>query len=79
MGGKRNDTDLVAAFLAKGGNVQRVAEGETNGMDRRDWRAATRGEPIRQRFTEEQLAEQRMERVREAYHVGGRSAALEAL
>lgn len=77
---KSNDhADLVAAFLAKGGKVQALPEDATNGMTGRDWyqaaRAPNAAEP---EYTEEQRAEQFMERVREGFHTGGREGAMRA-
>jgi hypothetical protein len=36
--------DLVTAYLGNGGAVSRVGVGETNGMRKRDWDRAIRGE-----------------------------------
>ena len=40
-----NTSDLVAAFLAKGGKVAKVASDATNGMTSRDWHRAARDVP----------------------------------
>lgn len=43
-----NDTsDLVAAFLARGGTVTRCATGADSGFSSRDWHKAVRGETSR--------------------------------
>jgi hypothetical protein len=69
------DADLIAAFLAKGGKVT-AAQAAAYGVDPsadRERRANERAERM------VQSAERYAENVREAYHVGGRSAAIEAM
>ncbi len=78
MSRKDSHADLVAAYLAKGGKVKRVAEDASNGMTARDWYLAARGD-LQTAESDEQIAEREAERVREAYHVGGRTAALDEL
>ena len=36
-------SDLVAAFMAKGGTVQKLGVSATNGMTQRDWNDQVRG------------------------------------
>ncbi len=74
------DASLVAAFLAKGGQVSTIQPAPAYGVDPnidRERRAAERA----QRMVEnaEHASERYMENVREAYHVGGRGAAVEAM
>lgn len=69
---------MKAAFAAKGGSVTQVAAGEGLNLTGRDWYVAARA-PQSERYSAEQASEQYMERVREAAHVGGRSAAIEAM
>lgn len=72
---------MKAAFLAKGGQVERVPEQQPSYTDA-EWAKIVRtqhhGVPVN-RPTPEQQAERRMEQVREANHTGGRKAAIEAL
>lgn len=77
---------MKAAFLAKGGKVQTIAEGETNGMTPRDWRKAVQNPGYMHIKTDadayaqiERDAENYMQRVRDAAHMGGRAGALDAL
>lgn len=66
---------MKAAFLAKGGKITRVAEGEGAGLTNADWRQALRtpgrfdarrlGEQIADEDEQERLAEQAAERARE--------------
>ena len=71
---------MKAAFLAKGGAVKVAPVGIASGVDkdvdkakRAEARAAARYERT------EQEAEQFAESVREAYHTGGRHAAIDAM
>ena len=70
-----SDADRIAAYIAARG-VTKVAQGESNGMTARDWRDAASDKGHR---AVEHNAEREAEAVREAYHVGGRSAALDVL
>jgi len=71
-----NHSDLVAAFLARGGAVRVVSESEGANLSGRDWRELTTGA---RRSAASDDGERVMEQVREAYHAGGRFAAIEAL
>lgn len=71
---------LKAAFLAKGGAVTVAPAGLAYGVDPEADKAKRRAERERREYEAiEHAAERRMERVREAYHVGGRRAAQDAL
>lgn len=73
------DADRIAEFMARKG-VTQVAPGIAYGIDAeadKAKRLAARRE--REAFEIENAAERRMETVREAYHTGGRSAALRAM
>tara|TARA_R110000868_G_scaffold292846_2_gene553373 strand:- start:110 stop:355 length:246 start_codon:yes stop_codon:yes gene_type:complete len=69
-----------AAFLARGGAVTVASDGIAYGVDREADKAKRLAE--RDRLEAElslQECERHAERVREAYHVGGRNGALAAL
>lgn len=74
-----SDDDLVASFLAERG-VTQVATAPAYGVDR-DADKARRIEARERRMADEaeRYSEQRAEYVRDAAHVGGRSAAFEAM
>ncbi len=75
-----NTDDLIAAFLAKGNKVTKVAEGQGLGLTDRQWyRKSTDAGIPASRYSDEQMAEQRMEQVREAAHMGGVAAVNEVL
>lgn len=64
--------ELKAEFEARGGQVKKVPVGATCGMGASDWKRAVRGEPPRASasyITDEQRAEQAMERGREEAHM----------
>lgn len=73
---------MKAAFLAKGGAVERVPEGRAYGIDPEADKADRKA---RRQFERdvldgmEQASERRMEMVRDAAHIGGRSAAIDAM
>ena len=76
--------DAIAAFLAKGGSVRKIATGEGAGVTDRQWYAASQGNlDLRSKLNgsdDERLAERRMETFRETRHVGGSvSEALDAM
>lgn len=76
----RELAELKAAFLAKGGAVTQAAPGIAYGVDAEADKAKREAE--RDRLEAErslQECERHAERVREAYHMGGRSAAMDAL
>lgn len=76
----KNTSDLVAAFLAKGGAIKTVAQGEGLGLTARQWyRKSTDAGIPASRVSAEQHAEQRMEQVREAALMGGIAAVNEVL
>lgn len=66
-----------AAFLAKGGAVTQAAPAVAYGVDPAADKA--RRKEARAAECAEHASERRSEQVREAYHVGGRRAALEVL
>lgn len=73
------DAERIAAFLAAKG-VTVVAPGLAYGVDAAADKVKRAAERERHRHeASEQHSERRMERVREAYHTGGRRAATEAL
>ncbi len=83
---KTNTNDLIAAFLAKGGKIQTVAQGESLGLTDRQWYrkgtdAGLSGRVVAGEFLPDsvQAAEQRMEQVREAALMGGVAAVNEVL
>ena len=76
---KTNTNDLIAAFLAKGGKVQTVAQGEGMGLTDRQWYRKGTDAGIAPRYTREQLSEQHTEQVREAALMGGVAAVNEVL
>ena len=76
---KTNTDDLIAAFLAKGGKVQTVAQGEGMGLTDRQWYRKGTDAGIAPRYTREQLSEQHTEQVREAALMGGVAAVNEVL
>jgi hypothetical protein len=76
---KTNTNDLIAAFLAKGGKVQTVAEGAGMGLTDRQWYRKGTDAGIAPRYTREQLSEQHTEQVREAALMGGVAAVNEVL
>jgi hypothetical protein len=53
----KTSADAIAAFLAKGGKVSKVAAGASNGMTARDWHKAARDDDR----TVNRLIEQRIE------------------
>lgn len=59
-----SDADLVAAFLAKGGQVKQAREGQGLGLTEKDWGYLNRGE-IPKRMTLEDAA---------SFHKGAREA-----
>lgn len=71
-----------AAFLAKGGKIEVVAPEAGGVRSAREWaefeRTHHQGRPVGG-VSSERAAEQRMEHVREAYHTGGRAAAIREL
>jgi hypothetical protein len=75
---------LKAAFLAKGGQITTAPTASAYGIDAAADKAKReaerdRLEALRSLDECERYAERRMERVREAYHTGGRNAALSEL
>lgn len=74
-----NTNDLIAAFLAKGGKIQTVAQGEGLGLTDRQWYRKGTDAGIAPRYTREQLSEQHVEQVREAALMGGVAAVNEVL
>lgn len=74
-----NTNDLVAAFLAKGGKITQAAEGEGLGLTSRQWYRKSTDAGLATTYSREQLAEQRMEQVREAALMGGTAAVNEVL
>jgi hypothetical protein len=75
-----NTNDLIAAFLAKGGKVTTVAEGQGLGLTDRQWyRASTDNGIAKPTVSREQLSEQYVEQVREAALMGGTAAANEVM
>jgi hypothetical protein len=77
---------LMSEFLAKGGKVSKIAAGKTtHNMTNADWRRQTRLTKTERGMRSptadelEMMAERKHEQVREAAHMGGRDAAIEAL
>lgn len=76
---KTNTDDLIAAFLAKGGKIQTVAQGEGMGLTDRQWYRKGTDAGLTSTVSREQASEQRMEQVREAALMGGTAAVNEVL
>ena len=76
---KTNTDDLIAAFLAKGGKIQTVAQGEGMGLTDHQWYRKGTDAGLTSTVSREQASEQRMEQVREAAHMGGVAAVNEVL
>lgn len=74
-----NTDDLIAAFLAKGKKVTVILEGEGLGLTDRQWYRKGTDAGLVSTVSREQHAEQRMEQVREAAHMGGVAAVNEVL
>ena len=79
LGMKTNTDDLISAFLAKGGKITTVAQGESLGLTDRQWYRKGTDAGIAPRYTREQMSEQRTEQVREAALMGGTAAVNEVL
>lgn len=56
---------MKAAFLAKGGTVSKVAEGEGLGLSNYAWNKRMQDQPVVREYSDVQMAEQRVERLRE--------------
>lgn len=67
-----------AAFLAKGGQVTTACPGQAYGVDPAADKAK-RFEASQPRAYDESAYERQAESIREAYHTGGRNAAIDAM